>query len=113
MSNISVSRCKILSEEDTDSLYVKVKNRNNQLSRQITVNAYSEKSPTKESLPVYVDNQPINIDTLEPETEKVYKIDVRNITGKVVFEITQKMGSSSIKTSKNSKTPSLVELHIK
>ena len=113
MSNISVSRCKIPTEEGSDSLYVKVKNMNKQLSRQITVNAYSENSPTKESLPVSVDNQPIHIDTLKPETEKIYKIDVRKVTGKVVFEITQKMGSSSIKTSKNSKTPSLVELHIK
>ena len=113
MSNISVSRCKIPTEEDSDSLYVKVKNMNKQLSRQITVNAYSENSPTKESLPVFVDNQPISIDTLEPETEKLYKIDVKNVKGKVIFEITQKNGSTGIKTSKNSKTPSLVELHIK
>ena len=113
MSNISVSRCKIPTEEDSDSLYVKVKNMNKQLSRKITVNAYSENSPTKESLPVYVDDQPTQIDTLAAETEKVYRIDVTSVKGQIVFEITQKMGSSGVKISKSSKNPSLVELHIK
>lgn len=113
MSNISVSRCKIPTDENSDSVYVKVKNANQKLSRQITLNAYSENSPTKESLPVYLDNQPTHIDTLEPETEKLYRIDVSNLKGKVIFEITQKMGSSGMRTLKNSKNPSLLELHIK
>ena len=113
MSNLSVTRCKIPTEENSNSVYVKVKNTNQKLSRQITINAYSENSPTKESLPVYVDSQPTHIDTLEPETEKIYKIDVSNLKGKVIFEITQKMGSSGIRTLKNSKNPSLVELHLK
>lgn len=113
MSNISVTRCKLPTEENSDSVYVKVKNANQNLSRQITINAYSENSPTKESLPVYLDNQPAHLDTLEPETEKIYRIDVSNLKGKVIFEITQKMGNSGIKTLKNSKNPSLVELHLK
>ena len=113
MSNVSVSRCKIAKGENSNSLYVKVKNLNKTLSRQITVNAYSENSPTKESLPVYVDNKLTSIDTLEPETEKIYKVDVQNVKGKIIFEITQKIGSSGIKSLKNSKNPSLVELHIK
>ena len=113
MSNTSVSRCTIPTQEDSDSLYVKVKNKNEKLSRQITVNAYSKNSPTKESLPVYVDNQPTQKDSLEPETEKVYRIDVSNVKGQVIFEITQKNGSSGIKVSKNSKNPSTIELHIK
>ncbi|MFJ7953622.1 hypothetical protein ACIQZG_19140 [Lysinibacillus sp. NPDC096418] len=113
MSNTSVSRCTIPTQEDSDSLYVKVKNKNQKLSRQITINAYSKNSSTKESLPVYVDNQLTKIDTLEPETEKVYRIDVSNVKGQVIFEITQKNGSSGIKISKNSKNPSAVELQIK
>ena len=113
MSNISVSRCKIPTEENSDSVYVKVKNVNQKISRQITLNAYSENSPTKESLPVYLDTQPTHIDTLEPETEKIYRIDVSNLKGKIIFEITQKMGSSGIRTLKSSKNPSFVELHIK
>lgn len=113
MSKTSVSRCTIPTEEDSDNLYVKVKNRNEKLSRQITINAYSKNSPTKELLPVYVDNQPTHIDTLEPEKEKIYRIDVSGVKGQVIFEITQKMGSSGVKVSKNSKTPSLVELQIK
>lgn len=113
MSNTSVSRCTISAEEDNDSLYVKVKNKNQQLSRQISINAYSKNQPTKELLAVYVDDQPTLIDTLEPDTEKVYRIDVSSVTGPVIFEITQKMGSSGVKVSKNSKNPSLVELQIK
>ena len=113
MSNISVSRCKIPTGENSDSVYVKVKNVNQKISRQITLNAYSENSPTKESLPVYLDTQLTQIDTLEPETEKTYRIDTSNLKGKVIFEITQKMGSSGIRTLKNSKNPSLVELHLK
>ena len=113
MSNISITLCKIPTEENSDSLYVKVKNMNQELSRQITINAYSENSPIKESLPVYVDTLPTQIDTLEPETEKTYRIDVSNLKGKVIFEITQKMGSSGIRTLKNSNNPSLVELHLK
>lgn len=113
MSNTTVSRCTIPTEEDSDSLYVKVKNNNQKLSRQITINAYSKNSPTKELLPVYVNDQSTHIDTLEPESEKVYRIDVSNVKGSVIFEITQKMGSSGIKISKNSKNPSMVELHIK
>ena len=113
MSNTSVSRCTIPREEDSDSLYVKVKNSNPKLSRQITIKAYSKNSETKESLPVYVDDQPTHIDTLGPETEKVYKIDVSSVKGQVIFELTQKMGSSGMKVSKNSKNPSSVELHIK
>ena len=113
MSNISVTRCKIATDGNSDSVYVKVKNTNQEISRQITINAYSENSRTKESLPVYVDTQPTHMDTLEPNTEKMYRVDVSNVKGKVIFEITQKMGSSGIKTSKNSKNPSLVELHLK
>ncbi|MEK4425131.1 hypothetical protein [Solibacillus sp. FSL K6-1523] len=113
MSNTTVSRCTIPTEEDSNSLYVKVKNMNQKLSRQITINAYSKNSPTKELLPVYVDDQPTLIDSLEPESEQIYRIDVSNVKGSVVFEITQKMGSSGIKISKNSKNPSMVELHIK
>ena len=113
MSKTNVSRCMIPTEEDSDNLYVKVKNKNQKLSRQFTINAYSKNSPTKELLPVYVDNQPTHIDTLDPEAEKVYRIDVSNVKGQVIFEITQKMGSSGIKVSKNSKNPFSVELHIK
>lgn len=113
MSNKSVTRCKIPTEENSDSLYVKVKNMNQKNSRHITINAYGENSPTKESLPIFVDTQPTQIDTLEPSTEKMYRIDVSNLKGNVIFEITQNMASSGIKTSKNSKNPSLVELHLK
>ena len=113
MSNTSVSRCTLNTEEDSDSLYVKVKNKNPELSRQISINAYSKDPLTNESLPVYVDDQPTQIDTLAAETEKVYRIDVTSVKGQIVFEITQKMGSSGVKISKSSKNPSLVELHIK
>lgn len=113
MSNISVSRCKIPTQENSDSLYVKVKNANQNISRQISINAYSENSQTKESLPIYVNSQPTHVDTLEPNTEKLYRIDVSNLKGNVIFEITQNIGSSGIRTSKNSNNPTLVELHLK
>lgn len=115
MSKTTVSRCTLPKKEDSDSLYVKVKNENLKLSRQFTINAYSKTSPTKELLPVYLDNQPTPIDTLEPGAEKVYTIDVSSIKGKgqIIFEVIQKNGSSGIKVSKNSKNPSLVELHIR
>jgi len=113
MSKTIVSRCTIHAEEDTDSLFVKVKNKNQKTSRKFTINAYSKQSTSKELLPIYVDNQSTQIDTLEPEAEKVYRIDVSSVRGPVIFEIVQKEGSSGIKVSKNSKNPSLVELHIK
>ncbi|MGM9927561.1 MAG: hypothetical protein ACI35P_06370 [Bacillus sp. (in: firmicutes)] len=115
MSKTIVSRCTIPKQEDSNNLFVKVKNRNQKLSRQFTINAYSKKSPTKELLPVYLDNQSTDVDTLEPEAEKVYRIDVSSINGKgqIIFEIIQNNGGSGIKVSKNSKNPSSVELHIK
>lgn len=113
MSKKIVSRCTMSKKKDIKSLYVKVKNMNPKLSRQLTINAYSKNSPTKELIPVYVENQPTHIDTLKPEAEKVYRIDVSSVTGPVIFEIIQKEGSSGIKISKNSKKPSLVELQIK
>ncbi|WP_042351513.1 hypothetical protein [Bacillus massiliigorillae] len=113
MSKTIVSRCTITKEEDSDNLYVKVKNTNQQLSRQFTINAYSKNSPKNELLPVYVDSEVTHEDTLKPETEKVYRIDVSSVKDQVIFEITQNEGSSGIKVSKSSKNPSTVELHIK
>ena len=46
-------------------------------------------------------------------TELNYGLEVANLKGNVMFEITQKMGSSGIKTLKNSKNPASVELHLK
>ena len=113
MSKTIVSRCTIPAKEDVDNVYVKVKNINPNHSRQLTINAYSKNSPTKELLPVFVDNQPTPIDTLGPEAENVYRIDVSSVNGQVIFEIVQKEGSAGIKVSKSSKNPSSVELHIK
>jgi len=115
MPKTTVSRCTLPKKEDSENLYVKVKNENQKLSRQFTLNAYSKTSPTKESLPVYLDNQPTKIDTLEPGAAKVYTIDVSSIKGKgqIIFEVIQKNGSSGIKVSKNSKNLSSAELHIR
>ena len=113
MSKTNVSRCTLPTKKDNDNLYVKVKNNNQKLSRQFTINVYSKDSSTKELLPVYVNDQPTHIDTLEPEAEKVYRIDVSSVQGKVIFEIIQKEGSSGIKVSTNNKNRSSAELHIK
>ncbi|OKL35313.1 hypothetical protein [Domibacillus mangrovi] len=113
MSKTNVSRCTIPTKKDNDNLYVKVKNKNQKLSRQFTMNVYGKDSSKKELLPVYVDDQPTHIDTLEPGTEKVYRIDVSSVEGKVTFEIIQERGGSGIKVSRNSKNPTSVELHIK
>ncbi|WAH37530.1 hypothetical protein [Alicyclobacillus dauci] len=106
MSRTNVSRCTIPKKKDDDSLYVKVKNNNETFSRQFNMNVYDTDSLTKESLPVYLDDQITLLDTLEPGAQKVYRIDVSNVKGKVVFEITQKSGGSGIKVSRNSKSPS-------
>ena len=100
MSQTNVSRCTIPTKKDNDNLYVKVKNNNEKLSRQFTMNVYGKDSATKELLPVYVDDQPTHVDTLGPGTEKVYRIDVSSVEGKVNFEIIQEMGGSGIKVSK-------------
>ena len=113
MSKTNVSRCTIPTKKDNDNLYVKVKNINEKLSRQFTMNVYDKDSSTKELLSIYVDDQPTHIDTLEPGAEKVYRIDVSGVAGKVAFEIIQEMGGSGIKVSRNSKSPTSVELHIK
>jgi hypothetical protein len=113
MSKTNVSRCTIPTKKDTDNLYVKVKNNNQKLSRQFTLNVYDKDSSTKELLPIYVDDQPTRKDTLEPGAEKDYRVDVSSVEGKVTFEIIQEMGGSGIKVSRNSKSPTSVELHIK
>lgn len=113
MSKTNVARCTIPAKKDSDNLYVKVKNKNPKLNRQFTINAYRKNSPTKELLPVYLDDQSIRIDTLKPGAEKVYRIDVSSVQGKVIFEIVQKVGGSGIKVSRNNKNLSSVELHLK
>ncbi|MBM7587501.1 hypothetical protein JOC86_004074 [Bacillus pakistanensis] len=113
MSKTMVSRCTIKKKKNNDNLYVKVKNQNLTLSRQITINAYTKDSSPKEFLPVYIDDQPAQQDTLEPEAEKVYRIDVSNIEGKVKFEIIQKKGSTGIKVSRNNKNSTSVEIQLK
>lgn len=113
MSRTNVSRCTIPTKKDNDNLYVKVKNGNEQYSRQFEMNVYDKDSSTKESLPIYVDDQLTLSDTLEPGAQKEYRIDVSSVEGKVVFEIIQKSGGSGIKMSRNSKNPSTVELQIK
>ncbi|SFJ14680.1 hypothetical protein [Thermoflavimicrobium dichotomicum] len=113
MSKTNVSRCSIPTKEANDSLFVKVKNKNETHSRQFNINVYDKDSPTKELLPVYVDDKLTHSDTLEPGAEKVYKVDVSSVERKVVFEIIQKSGGSGIKVSRNSKDPSSVELTIK
>ena len=112
MSKTNVSRCTIPAK-NKDNLYVKVKNNNDKLSRQFTMNVYEKDSSTKELLPVYADDQLTNNGTLDPGAEKVYKIDATSVEGKVAIEIIQEMGGSGIKVSRNSKNPSSVELHIK
>lgn len=112
MSRINVSRCRI-SAKGNNNLYVKLKNKNETLSRQFKINVYDKDSSTKESLPVYRDDKLTHADTLAPGAEQNYRIDVSNVEGKVVFEIIQKNGGSGIKVSRNSKDPSSVELHLK
>lgn len=85
-------------------------NENN--SRKFNMNVYDSDSPTKELLPVYVDNQLTHTDTLEPGAEKEYKIDVSSVGKKIVFEIIQNTGGSGIKISRNNKSKS-VNIHIK
>ena len=96
-----------------NNLYVKVKNSSQNLSRQFTMNVYEKDSSTKELLPVYVDDQLTHKDNLDPGAEKVYRIDVSSVEGKVIFEIIQEKGGSGIKVSRNSKSPTSVEVHIK
>ncbi|MDQ0218884.1 hypothetical protein ELQ35_10580 [Peribacillus cavernae] len=110
----SVSSCTMPTKKAEDNLYVKIKNKNEKLSRQLNMNVYDKDSPTKELLPLYINDELTHIDTLEPGAEKVYRIDVSNVENKVVFQIIQEMGPGvSVATRKNSKNPSTVELHIK
>jgi hypothetical protein len=113
MSRTNISRCTLSPKKDNNNLYVKVKNRNEALSRQFQINVYVKDTSAKELLPVYVDDQLTHVDTLKPGAEKVYRIDVSSVKEKVIFEIVQKKGGSGIKVSRNSKNPSSVELHIK
>lgn len=113
MSQTNVSRCTIPTKKGKNNLYVKVKNKNEKLSRQFNMNVYDKDSLTKELLPVYLDDQLTHIDTLEPGAEKVYRVDVSSVDGKVIFEIIQKKGGSGIKVSRNNKSPASVELQIK
>ncbi|RFU64571.1 hypothetical protein [Bacillus sp. V59.32b] len=114
-TNRSVSSCKIPTKHSEDNLYVKIKNNNQRLSRQITINVYDQDSETKDLLPVYVNDQLTHADTLEPGEEKLYRIDVSSVEKKVTFQIIQEMGGSgvSVVSKKSSKNPSSVELHIK
>lgn len=112
MSKTNVSRCTIPKKKNNNNLYVKVKNMNENNSRQFNMNVYDSDSPTKESLPIYVDNQLTHTDTLEPGAEKAYRIDVSSVGKRVVFEISQKMGGSGIKVSRNNKSKT-VNIHIK
>ena len=113
MSKTNVSRCTIPTKKANKNLYVKVKNSSQNLSRQFTINVYDKDSSAKELLPVYLDDQLTHKDKLNPGAEKVYRVDVSNIEGKVIFEIIQKMGGSGIKVSRKSKNPTTVEVEIK
>jgi hypothetical protein len=113
MSKTNVSRCTIPTKKGKNHLYVKIKNGNPDLSRQFTINVYEKDSPIEESLPVYLDDQLIQKDSLDPGAEKRYKVDVSGIEGKVTFEIVQGKGGSGIKVSRNNKNPSSVEVQIK
>ena len=113
MSKTNVSRCTIPTKKDNENLYVKVKNNNQNLSRQFTINVYEKDSSTKELLPVYLDDQLTHKDKLNPGAEKVYRIDVSSVKGKVIFEIMQTKGGSGIKVSRKSNSPTTVEVEIK
>ena len=97
MSKTNVSRCTIPAKKDTDNLYVKVKNNNQKLSRQFTINVYEKDSSTKELLPVYVDDQLTRKDNLDPGAEKVYRVDVSSVEGKVTFEIMQERAAQVLR----------------
>lgn len=113
MSKINTSRCTIRKMDNNNDLFVEVKNLSENHSRQFTMNAYDKDLPTKKSLPIYVENELTQTDTLKPGGEKVYRIDASGVGKKVVFEIIQKKGGSGIKVSRNSKNPSSVVLHVK
>ena len=113
MSKSNVSRCTIPTKKANKNLYVKVKNNSQNLSRQFTINVYEKDSSTKELLPVYLDDQLTQKDKLNPGAEKVYRIDVSSVEGKVIFEIMQTKGGSGIKVSRKSNSPTTVEVEIK
>lgn len=113
MSKINVSRCTIPTKKANKNLFVKVKNSSQTLSRQFSIKVYDKDSPTKELLPVYLDDQLTQKDQLDPGAEKVYRVDVSNIEGKVIFEIMQKTSSSGIKVARKSKSPTKVEVELK
>ncbi|MFM9278802.1 hypothetical protein [Paenibacillus jiagnxiensis] len=113
MSQTNISRCTLPAKKDSDSLYVEIRNSNEKFSRQFNLNAYDKNSSEKESLPVYVDDQLTLKDTLEPGSQKVYRIDVSKVDGKIVFEISQTKGGSGIKVSRNNKNPASVVLQLK
>jgi hypothetical protein len=114
-TNRSVSSCKIPTNKSETNLYVKIKNKNEQNSRQFKINVYDQDSPTKELLPVYVGDKLSHIDILGPGAERDYRIDVSGVESKVVFQIIQETSGSgaSMGSSKNSKGPAKVELRIK
>ena len=113
MSKSNVSRCTIPTKKANKNLYVKVKNSSQSLSRQFIINVYEKDSSTKELLPVYLDDQLMPKDKLNPGAEKVYRIDVSSVEGKVIFEIMQTKGGSGIKVTRKSNSPTTVEVEIK
>ena len=113
MSKSNVSRCTIPTKKANKNLYVKVKNSSQNLSRQFIINVYKKDSSTKELLPVYLDDQLMPKDKLNPGAEKVYRIDVSSVEGKVIFEIMQTKGGSGIKVTRKSNSPTTVEVEIK
>lgn len=103
MSKRNVSRCTFPKKANTDYIYVNIKNGNEHHRRQFDLAAYDRTLPTKQSLPIYANSQPIQKDNLEPGEEKTYKVDVSTVQKKVVLEIIQTGGGSGIKVSRNSK----------
>lgn len=114
MSKRNISRCTIPVKKAKDNmLFVKVTNGNMDYSREFKMNAFDIDSLEKELLPVYVEENISDRDTLKAEEEKVYKIDVTGVKSKVVFEIIQEKGGSSIGVSSKNKGSSDVEIRFK
>ncbi|MDZ5474093.1 hypothetical protein SM124_20425 [Bacillus sp. 31A1R] len=111
MAKRNISRCSIPAKGK--AILVKVRNSHTEQSRKFNLNAYDKDSDLKESLGIFLDGKPIKSDTLQPGTERIYKVDVANVKRKVSFEIIQESGGSGVSVSTKNKGPASVEISIK
>jgi len=113
-TNRSVSSTTIDKNPGQSELFIKIINTNTEVARTLTLNVYDQDNTSNGYLPIYVDDQQIETDTIDPETARTYKVDVSKVARRVVLEIIRTDGSgSSFSMKQSSNAPSALEMHIR